>query len=113
MAGFMSSPAEERELTMRLISDLLALQDPAKQHTLLTRVLISAIIVFYNVVYYGFFGVMAAVVVYLLGVEILGLRLVWVTVTVIIALSIGLWRSMPMLADYWRNYGHGEDSLEG
>ena len=92
---------------MKLLYQLLSLQDPTQTHTWLTRALVSGIILFANIVLYGFFGVMGAVVVYLIGVEGLGLKRDWILLPVVVALLTGLWRSIPMLGDYWRNYGDG------
>ncbi|MEM8983435.1 MAG: hypothetical protein AAGC71_10435 [Pseudomonadota bacterium] len=90
-----------------IIRGLLAQQDPAKKHTLLTRLIISAIIVFANAVLYGSYGVVAAIVTYLLGVEWIGLPLIWMFVPFYLMLLYSGWRSLVMLLDYWRNYGHG------
>ena len=92
---------------MKLIADLLSLQDPAKPHTLLTRVLVSLIIVGASLVYAGFFGVMGAVVVYLLFVELLDAALHWALAPIGLALLIGLKNSVGSLKDYWQNHGHG------
>jgi hypothetical protein len=92
---------------MRLIAQLLSRQDPAKPHTLLTRVIVSLIIVFASLVYAGFFGVLGGVAVYLLGVELMDLDLRWMYAPIGIALLIGLKNSLAQLADYWRHYGHG------
>ena len=67
----------------RLVARGLAAQDRDAPHSLLTRVIISAIIVFAMLVLHGLYGVIGAVVLYLLGVELAGLDL-----------------------RYWRNYGH-------
>ena len=91
---------------MRLIAELLHRQDPAKPHTLLTRGLISLIIVGANLVYAGFFGVLGAVVVYLVGVELLGGDLRRAYAPLGLSLLVGLKISVKSLIDYWRNYGH-------
>ena len=91
---------------MRLIAELLHMQDPSKPHTLLTRILVSLIIVGINLVYAGFFGVLIAVAVYLLCVELLDMHLHWIFAPVILALLIGLKSSFGNLQDYWQNYGH-------
>ena len=93
---------------MKLLYQLLSLQDPTQTHTWLTRALVSGIILFANIVLYGFFGVMGAVVVYLIGVEGFGMARGWMLLPVVAALAIGLWRSVPMLVGYWRNHGHGD-----
>ena len=41
----------------RLVTQLLARQDPDAPHSLLTRLVVSAIIVFAQIVLFGFFGV--------------------------------------------------------
>lgn len=91
----------------KLIADLLALQDPEKPHTLLTRVVVSLIILSTGVVFAGFFGVLGAVVVYLFGVELMGIDQQWMFAPVGIALIVGLKNSLGCLTDYWRHYGHG------
>ena len=71
-----------------------------------TRFIVSAIIVFAMAVLYGFYGVIGAVVFYLLGVELAGLALRWLYLPIVIALIFGFRRAATMLVDYWRNYGH-------
>ena len=92
---------------MKLIADLLNMQDPEKPHSLLTRSIVSLIIVGTSLVYTGFFGVLGAVAVYLLAVELMGLNLQWTLAPVGLALVVGLRNSLVSLIDYWRNYGHG------
>lgn len=92
---------------MRLIAEILSLQDPAKPHTLLTRTVVSAIIVGANLVYAGFFGVIAAVAVYLMGVELMNADPRWALAPLGLAIVVGLRKSAVSLTDYWRNYGHG------
>ena len=92
---------------MRLIADLLAMQDPDKPHTLLTRAIVSLIIVFASLVYAGLFGIFGAIGVYLLGVELMSMELQWALVPIGLALAIGLYSSLGSLKDYWQNYGHG------
>ncbi len=91
---------------MKLIADLLYLQDPKAPHTLLTRVLVSVIIIGTNLVYAGFFGVIGAVAVYLLGVELLGIDPQWAVAPLGVAVVAGLVGSRGSIRDYWRNYGH-------
>ncbi len=91
----------------RLIADLLGAQDPEKPHTLLTRVLVSLIIVASNLVYFGFFGVLALVVVYLVGVELMGIDLRWLYAPIGLAILVGLKQSYSGITDYWRHHGHG------
>lgn len=92
---------------MKLIAELLQMQDPAKPHTLLTRSIVSLIIVGTSLVYTGFYGVIGAVAVYLFAVELLGAHLRWALVPVGLALVVGLRNGVVGLVDYWRNYGHG------
>ena len=68
---------------------------------------ISGIIIFANLVYCGFFGVLAAVAVYLSGVELVGLDLRWLYAPIVISIGIALTHSVRNLTDYWRNHGHG------
>ena len=92
---------------MKLISDLLNMQDPEKPHTLLTRVIVSLVILGINVVYAGFFGVLGAVAAYLLFVELWGAALQWAFVPMALALVAGLKTGFDSLGDYWQNFGHG------
>lgn len=92
---------------MRLIHDLLAHQDPKKKHTILTRAIISMIVVFASLFYAGFFGVLAAVAFYLLGVELMGMDLIWLYIPLILALIVGLISGFRQLLSYWRDFGHG------
>lgn len=92
---------------MRLIAELLSKQDPAAPHTWLTRLIVSGIIVFASVVYAGFFGVLGAVCVYLLGVELMDADLRWLYLPIVVSLALGLRGATKQLRDYWRNYGHG------
>jgi hypothetical protein len=94
-------------LITRLIADLLGAQDPDKPHTWLTRVLVSLIIVAGNLVYFGFFGVLGLVAVYLVGVELMGIDLRWLYAPVGLAILVGLKQSYSGITDYWRHYGHG------
>ena len=90
----------------RAVARALAVQDPEASHSLLTRLLVSAIILFSMAVLYGFYGVIGAVVFYLLGVELGGMALPWMYLPIGIALLLAGWRAAKMLVDYWRNYGH-------
>lgn len=90
-----------------LIEDLLARQDPSKPHTLLTRLLICFCIGFAYIVLYGFYGLVAAVAVYLLGVELMGLSLQWMFYAFFIGIFLGAWRTIIAIRDYWLNAGHG------
>ncbi len=92
---------------IRLVSELLSRQDPNKRHTLLTRSIVSFVILFATLVYFGFFGVIGAVAVYLLGVELMGLHLRWMYAPLALASLISLIGSYRGLRDYWRHYGHG------
>ncbi len=89
-----------------LLQDLLSKQDPAQPHTLLTRLIVSFCICLAYVVLHGFYGLLAAVVVYLIGVEIMGLPLQWMFFPIILGLLSGCWQSFLGLRDYWSNYGH-------
>jgi hypothetical protein len=92
---------------IRLLSDLLSRQDLTKPHTLLTRLIASFCICLAWVVLHGFYGLLASVVVYLLGVEIMGLPLQTMFYPFMIGLLSGCWKSILSLRDYWGNYGHG------
>lgn len=92
---------------MRLIGHLLSKQDPDQKHTLLTRVLVSLIILFASLVYAGFFGLLCAVAVYLLGVELMGLDVRWMYAPIGFAIVVGLKSDAGRLRDYWQNHGHG------
>lgn len=99
---------QRKNSQMKLIADLLRMQDPDKPHTLVTRVIVSLIIVGINLVYAGFFGVLGAVAVYLLFVELVGVTLQWALAPVGLALIVAMKNSFDGLADYWRNFGHGQ-----
>ena len=90
-----------------IVGDLLAHQDPREKHSLLTRLVVSAVIVFANMVLYLFYGLIAAVVFYLIGVEALKLSGKVPLIPLGIAVLSGIWKSLSLLVDYWRNYGHG------
>lgn len=94
-------------LSTNLVADLLAQQDEKARHTLLTRLLISGIILFANIVYAGFFGVIGVVIFYLLGIELMELNERWLLAPLGLALIFGLWQSTRMLKDYWTHHGHG------
>lgn len=88
------------------LTDLLSRQDPAQPHTLLTRLVVSFCIGFAYIVLYGFYGLVAAVIVYLLGVELMGLPLSWMFAAFAIGVLMGCWKSIQGIRDYWANYGH-------
>ncbi|MEE4329223.1 MAG: hypothetical protein V2J10_00030 [Wenzhouxiangella sp.] len=92
---------------MRLISQLLAHQDPNAPHTLLTRVVITFIIISASLIYAGFFGILAVVAGYLLGVELIGMAPVWLYVPMLLALITGLISGLRQTQEYWRDHGHG------
>ena len=92
---------------IKLVADILSRQDPNQPHTLLTRSIVSFAIVFATAVYFGFFGLIGAVAVYLLGVELMGLHLRWMYAPLALTLLIGLISSYRGLKDYWLNYGYG------
>lgn len=89
-----------------LIKGLLARQDQTQPHTLLTRLIVSFCICLACVVLHGFYGLLAAIVVYLVGVEIMGLPLQWMFYPFIVSLLSGFWKALLNIRDYWRNYGH-------
>ena len=91
---------------IRLLEDLLSRQDPRQPHTLMTRLLVSFCISLAYVVLHGFYGLLAAIVVYLFGVELMGLPLQWMFYPFIIGLLSGCWMSYIGVRDYWKNYGH-------
>ena len=90
---------------IKLVANLLSMQDPERSHTLLTRVIVSLIIVFVSLVYAGFFGVLGAVAVYLIGVELMNVEQRWMFAPLALAIIVGLWSSLGNLTDYWRYYG--------
>ena len=92
---------------MKLVADLLSMQDPERPHTLLTRFIVSFIIVVTSVIYTGFFGVLGLVAVYLIGVELMNLDLRWIFAPVGLSIIVGLKQSYSGLVDYWQRYGHG------
>ncbi|MEM7433312.1 MAG: hypothetical protein AAF351_15425 [Pseudomonadota bacterium] len=91
---------------MKLVAELLRRQDPTQPHTVLTRVIVSLIIVVANLIYAGFFGVIGVIAIYLLFVELQGVALHWAFAPLGIALIFGVKTSYAYLLDYWRNYGH-------
>ncbi|MEM7500681.1 MAG: hypothetical protein AAF417_01505 [Pseudomonadota bacterium] len=93
---------------MKLTEHLLSKQDPATKHTPVTRTIVSLVILGAHLVYTGFFGVLGAIAVYLLLVELLGVALEWTLGPLGLALIVGLKQGFQSLLDYWRNYGHGE-----
>ena len=89
-----------------LLGDLLSKQDQEQPHTPLTRLIVSFFICVAYIVLYGFYGLFASVVVYLLGVEIMGLPLQTMFYPFILGLLSGCWKSFLSLRDYWKNFGH-------
>lgn len=89
-----------------IVGRVLATQDPDAPHTIVTRLVISGIILFANAVLYGFYGVIGSVLLYLFGVELAGMSLRWLYLPLAVALVMSLAGSRRMLRDYWRNYGH-------
>ncbi|HNP62326.1 MAG TPA: hypothetical protein PKH39_00245 [Woeseiaceae bacterium] len=89
-----------------LVEELLSKQDPTKPHTLLTRLIVSFCIGLACIVLYGFYGVIAAVVVYLFGVELMGLQKNWMFYPFAMGLLVGCWVSISNIRDYWKNYGY-------
>lgn len=92
---------------LRVLENLLARQDPAEKHTLLTRAIVTVLLALVAMVLPGFYGVMAAILVYLLGVELLGLSVSWMFLPLALSLLFGLWKARAAVGDYWENYGHG------
>ncbi len=90
-----------------LVRRLLAHQDPSQEHTWVTRITVSVVIVLANSVLYGFYGVIGSIAVYLLGVELAGLSPVWTYVPFGLMLLYGFRKSARALVDYWQGYGHG------
>lgn len=93
---------------VNLLEYLLSRQDPNQPHTLLTRIIVSICISLAYIIWCGFYGVIAAVAVYLLGVELMGLPLQWMFYPFALSLFIGAWKSLHAVRDYWLNYGHAE-----
>ena len=92
-------------MIIRLIQNILSRQNPEEAHTLVTRVVVSAIIVFVNLVLYGFYGVIAAVFVYLV-VEWGRWPPEWVFAPLVVGFLIALRKASHAVRDYWENYGH-------
>lgn len=91
-----------------LLEDLLSRQDKAKPHTLLTRLLVSSFICFAYLVLYGFYGLVAAFVFWLVGVELMSLPWPWMFYAFFLGLLGGAWQAVKGIRDYWRNFGHGD-----
>lgn len=91
------------------IEELLSKQDPTQPHTLLTRLVVSACICMGCIVLYGFYGLITAIFVYLIGVELMGLPTNWMFYPFVIGLLVGCWKSFQSIRDYWENYGYGDN----
>lgn len=91
---------------IRIVEELLSRQDPGQPHTLLTRLVVSLCICLAYTVLYGFYGLIAAIAVYLFGVELMGLAMVWMFYPFVAGLLIGGWNALRAIHDYWKNYGH-------
>jgi energy-coupling factor transporter transmembrane protein EcfT len=91
---------------LSLLIDLLSKQEQTQPHTLLTRLTVSVCVCLAYIVLHGFCGLLAAIVFYLLGVELMGLPLQWMFLPFIFGLLSGCWKSFLNIRDYWRNYGH-------
>jgi hypothetical protein len=89
-----------------LLRYLLSKQDQTQPHTLLTRLIVGFCICLAYIVLHGFYGLLASVVVYLLGVEIMGLPIQTMFYPFILGLLSGCWKSFLSVREYWRNYGH-------
>lgn len=90
---------------IRVVESLLSRQDPTQPHTLLTRLLVSFCISLAFVVLYGFYGLIATVVFYLIGIELMGLPANWLFYPLIAGVLMGCWKSISAIRDYWGNYG--------
>lgn len=90
------------------VEELLSRQDPGKPHTLLTRLVVSICICLAYTVLFGFYGLIAAIAVYLFGVELMGLPANWMYYPIIAGLLIGGWKALRSLRDYWGNYGNAD-----
>jgi hypothetical protein len=89
-----------------LVEELLSRQDPTQPHTLLTRLVVSFCICLAYIVLFGFYGLVAGIVVYLLGVELMGLPASWMFYPFAVGLLIGCWNAFRGIRDYWKNYGY-------
>ena len=90
----------------RIVESLLSRQDPTRPHTLLTRLLVSFCIGLAFIVLYGFYGLIAAIVFYLIGIELLGFPTNWLFYPLIAGVLIGCWKSSSGIRDYWGNHGY-------
>jgi len=88
------------------VQEFLSKQDPTQPHTLLTRLVVSSCICLAYIMLYGFYGLIAAIVVYLLGVELIGLPANWMFCPFAIGLLVGCWNSFLSIRDYWNSYGY-------
>lgn len=93
---------------INLLEDLLSKQNPDQPHTLLTRLIVSFCICFAVIVLHSFYGLCAAIVAYLLGVELMGLPQRWAFYPIVLGFLSGAWTSYRHLRDYWQKYGHNE-----
>ena len=89
-----------------LLHEVLSKQDPTQPHTLLTRLVVSFCICLAYIVLHGFYGLIAAIIFYLLGVELMGLPLQWMFYPFVLGLLSGCWKSFLGIRDYWKNCGH-------
>jgi energy-coupling factor transporter transmembrane protein EcfT len=96
---------------LSLLHELLSKQDQTRPHSLLTRLIVSSCICLAYIVLHGFYGLIVAIVFYLLGVELIGLPQHWMFYPFILGLLIGCWKSFLNLRDYWRNFGHGKPMI--
>jgi energy-coupling factor transporter transmembrane protein EcfT len=92
-----------------VLEELLSKQNPTQSHTLLTRLVVSFCICLAYIVLYGFYSLIAAIVVYLFGVELIGLPANWVFYPFVIGLLISFWSSFLSIRDYWKNYGYAKN----
>jgi sterol desaturase/sphingolipid hydroxylase (fatty acid hydroxylase superfamily) len=91
-----------------ILVELLSKQDATKPHTLLTRLVVSLCISVGSIVLYGFYGLIAAIAVYLVGVELMDLPINWMFFPFFVGLLIGCWKSFLSVRDYWKNCGYAD-----
>ena len=89
-----------------LVEELLSRQDPTQPHTLVTRLVVSFCICLVYTVLFSFYGVVASIVVYIFGVELMGLPASWAFYPFAVGLLIGCWNAFRSIRDYWKNYGY-------
>lgn len=80
--------------------------DRNRPHSFATRLAVCWAITFGFTVYYGFFGVMAGIMIYLIGVELWGLPMAVMMIGPAFGVALGLWVALRHCVTYWRRYGH-------